>query len=249
MERDMSKVRMELAGGATVQALRESRSEVMQRAPAWWRKLSNSGLRAAAAEKYPPRHVRKTAPPIAGWTYGVAVVGVSDPALSQSDGQRLHEQFTDDCIAALVRQANSGGVSLTWGHSHDKLVTTGPALDLLFRADPIFGLTFTARLPDSPLNRRVLAELEQGVLGVSVAYDRASGWTVERRGYGPVRIVNSCRLHHVAIIGRDSGRMPCYPAARIGGRRGAGPGCPPDVRDTVRAVVCRELIRQANVMT
>lgn len=242
-------MKMEFAGGPGMALPHNSRAEVLRRAPAWWRAQAQRA--AAAADNSPPPRARRPAKaqqPI-GWVYGVACVGVSDPAYSESDKRKIPEQFTDACIAALVRQANSGGVSLTWGHSHDTLVTSGRELNLLFRADPIYGLTFTARLHDSPLNRRVLAELEDdGVLGVSVAYDRASGWTVDRRGYGPVRIVNACRLHHVAVLGRDSGLTPCYPAARMGGRRGSGPGLHPDVRSTVNAVVCRELIRQANVM-
>lgn len=227
-----------------------SRAKVVARAPAWWRKLADRNLRAAAADK-PPRPVASKAPaPVAGWVYGLAVCGVSEPSYAAADGTTLREQFTPAALADIVRQVNGGKivVPLTWGH-RGETIATNRGLDLLLKVDEFYSaLELTARLRDTELNRRVLAELERGVLGLSVGYHTAEVRTVDRKGFGPVRIIDRATLHHVALLPRDSKLLPAYRACWASGQRGNGPGCPESVRLEARRFAYITMVAQAKAM-
>lgn len=247
MTNDMT---VEFAGGATLNSVMESRASVLRRAPPWVQQLVNDRRRSATSCKPAQPPILTEAPqPIAGWIFGVAVCGVSEPAYSPNDKRTLREQFTPAAFADMVKQASSGerDIPLTYGHNGPTIVTN-KGLNLLFRAHGFYGLTFTARLPDSPLNRQVLEELERGVLGVSVGYQSGEGWTVERHGLGTVRVVNRARFHHLALLRRDRGELPAYRACWASGRRGMNPGCPSAVRLAAERMAYDELLRQAKAM-
>lgn len=180
----------------------------------------------------------------AGWIYGVACCGVSEPAYSSADGKTLREQFTPACFADIVKQSMKRAIPLTWGHGGRTLVESGWSLDLLFRVHDLYGLTFEARLSDTPFHRQVLETLERGPVGLSVGYLSGSGWTVERNGVGPVRIIDRATLHHLALL-PDAKQSPAYRACWASGVRGNRLGCPADVRQTAQRKAYNELIRQA----
>lgn len=240
---------VEFAGASAIGDRHFSRSSVIARAPEWWRQLADRGLRSAAAEKSSARQrvASKPAVPIAGWVFGVACCGVSEPAYADDDKRTLPEQFTPAALADMAKQAGGERViPLTYDHRGETLAMTR-GLDFMLKVDPFYGLTFNARLRDTELNRRVLADLERGVLGVSVGFQGASGWTTERRGLGAVRIIDKATLHHVALLRRDSKLLPAYRACWASGRRGDGPGCPAAVQDAAKRMAYVELVRQAKV--
>lgn len=239
---------LEYAGGPTVVVPSSSRAAVLRRAPEWWRRLAEGT--ASARQQAPASSPKWSPPPVAGWLYAVACAGVSSPAYAAADKRNMPEQFTDAALADMAQQGNGGKtpIPLQLGHNGPTLVTTS-GLNMLFRVHEVFGLCLEARLTDTALNRRVLEDLERGVLGVSVSYVYRDGWTVDRRGFGTVRIVNRAKLLHVALLPRDSGVKPAYPACWASGRRGGGPGCPPAVKDTARRAAYLELVRQAGAMS
>lgn len=234
---------VEYAGGAFPGDNRMERTGVVARAPEWWRKLANPTLRSAAAAKTPPPS--KPARQFAGWIYGVACCGVSQPAYSSADGKRMREQFTPAALADMAKQSMNRSVPLTLGHEGRTLVDSGRTLDLLFRVHDLYGLCFEARLTDTPLHRQVLEDLERGVLGVSVAYVNGKGWNTERSGFGTVRVIDRAELHHVALLPRESKLTPAYPACWASGVRGVHLGVPTEVRQAAQRKAYAELIRQA----
>lgn len=246
---------IEYAGATSPADHRLTRSGVIARAPEWWRKLADQGLRSAAAAKMPrvAPAARSPAPPkTLGWIFGIACCGVSEPVSIPGGGERMREQFMPEALADMAKQAGSGKrtIPLRWGHQGET-VTTTRGLNLLFQVRTVAGfdaLAFQARLADTPLNRRVLEDLERGVLGASLGFTAADAWTTDRRGYGPVRVIRRCRLDHLAILPRDSKLQPAYRAAWAAGQRSSGPGSPVALRDAVESAAYQELVRQAKVM-
>lgn len=234
---------VEYAGGAFPGDARLTRGGVVARAPEWWRKLANTGLRSAAAAKSsaPVTPARR----FAGWIYGVACCGVSQPAYSSADGKTLREQFTPAAFADMVKQSMERSIPLTLGHGGRTLTESGRTLDLLFRVHDLYGLCFEARLTDTPFHRQVLEDLERGVLGVSIGYVNGKGWTTERDGFGTIRVIGSARLDHVALLPRDSKQSPAYRACWASGVRGNRLGVPTEVRQAAQRKAYAELIRQA----
>jgi hypothetical protein len=232
-----------------------TRAAVVARAPEWWRKLADTGLRSAAADKASPvaPAARSPAPPkTLGWIFGIACCGVSEP-VSPPGGPMLRETFMPEALADMVKQAGSGKrtIPLRWGHKGET-VTTNRGLNLLFRVGSVAGfdaLLFEARLTDTAMNRRVLEDLERGVLGASLGFSVDDAWTTDRRGYGPVRVIRRCRLDHLALLSRGSKLQPAYRAAWAAGRRSSGPGCPVALRDAVESAARAALVAQAKVMS
>jgi len=240
---------MEFAGGSSPAVVADARSRTLARAPQWWRNLASRGLRQAAAEKFSSsRPGRATATPPAtprwaGWIAGVACCGVSRPAFVTADGRRLPEQFTPDGLAALTKQANRD-IPLTWGHGGPMLCSTR-GLDMTLFTRSLLGLCFQARLPDTAANRRIIGDIGDGIIGVSVAFVGAKGWTVERDGIGEIRIVNSATIDHVALIPPGSGQRAAYPAAWAAASSGHRDLCPSAVKTRAEQAAYRELKRQA----
>lgn len=242
---------LEFAGGTSPAAFTTGERVKTRNAPAWWLRLSDGRLRAAATDKnQTPRPGRATptppaSPRWAGWIAGVACAGVSEPAHSPADGLLLREQFTGDALAGLVQLRRE--VPLRWGHTGPVLCSTR-GLDMLLNVRPLMGLTFTARLPDTEQNRRVLRDIgEQDVIGVSIAFTGAKGWTVDRAGVGTVRIVNSATIDHIALVPRDSGLRAAYPAAWAAAAIGHRDLCPSATRTRAELRAYAELKRQAGI--
>lgn len=243
---------VEYAGATSCDDHRLTRAGVVARAPEWWRRLADKNLRSAAADKASPRQrvASKASPPVAGWVHGFAICGISEPAYAAADGRTICEQFTTAALADMVKEVSSGKrvVPLTWGH-RGEVLATNRGLDMLLSVDQFYnGLTFTARLRESELNRRVLEDLERGVLGVSVGYHSADGTIIDRRGFGPVRLIDKATLHHIALLRRDSKLVPAYRACWASGRRGRNLGCPQSVRDEARRFAYTTMVQQAKVM-
>lgn len=220
----------------------------LRNAPAW--------VRASTAPSLPARPAKPAAtakpqarslPAVIGWLAGTCCPGVSRPAFAAHDGERLPEQFTPRALEMILTQARSGAViPLTWNHDGPE-ITSSRHLDLLFRMERLTGLEFEARLRDTKAAREVLAEIEGRSLGVSIGFDKTKSWIVDRDGVGRVRIVDECRLHHVAVLPRTATLRPAYSGARCYGARGASVGCPLDLRDSARAWAFRFIEAQAGV--
>jgi hypothetical protein len=172
---------------------------------------------------------------------------VSRPAHSTADGETLPEQFTPRCMESIAAQARGGSaITLTWNHD-GPVIGSSRDLDLLFRMDRITGLEFEARLRDTPLGRKVLAEIDGRSLGVSIGFTKSKSWIVERDGVGRMRVVDECRLHHVAVLERTATLRPIYSGARCYGVKDSGPGCPQHLRQSAQSWAFRLIASQAGV--
>ena len=223
----------------------------LRNAPAWVRERAASGTRGplpqpAAARPQPAAPAVRR---MAGWLFATCCPGVSVPAHSSSDGERLPEQFTDNALASMKRQAESGQhrIPVTLGHRGPVIVTSAN-LDVLFRIHPLCGLVMEARLPDNELSRQVVADAVEG-LGVSIGYFNRRQWIVDRPGVGRVRVVDDAVLDHVAVLPRSSTLTPCFEGARCFSASGVRWGCPPDVRTRAELAAYRVIKRQAGIGT
>ena len=150
-------------------------------------------------------------------------------------------------MESIAEQARTGGdVSLTWNHD-GPVIASSRGLDLLLRVDRTVGLGFEARLRDTPLGRKVLAEIDGRSLGVSIGFHRSKSWIVERDGVGRVRIVDSCVLHHIAVLERTATLRPIYTGARAYGVKDSGLGCPMHLRQSAEAWAFRQIAAQAGL--
>ena len=236
---------------AAVSARPEDIERKLRNAPSWLRSRMNP--RPSPAPVRPTRPAATAQPqtrslaPVIGWIAGTCCPGVSRPALGVQDGETLPEQFTPRCMEQLVKQSQRGeAVTLTWGHDGPVIGSTRD-LDLLFRMDAITGLEFEARLRDTPLGRKVLAEIDGRSLGVSIGFMKTKSWIVDRDGVGRMRVVDECRLHHVAVLERSATLRPAYSGARCYGAKDSGPGCPQHLRHAAQSFAFREIVAQAGV--
>jgi len=244
---------IEYAGGHTLAQVNESRRSAIANAPAWWQRLARDTAKRHAPAPASP----KAAPPVKptaarpwdgwGWVAGVCAPGVSVPAFSERDGERLPEQFTPECWQRIMRSLTAGkrAVHLTLGHGGKVLATT--PLDLSFRLHGVFGmgLWFTARLRADSLPPAAAQALTTNGVGLSIGFVMPKGWITERSGIGRVRVMDDCVLDHVALIVPDSGQSPAYSGARCYGVAGKRYGCPPELIDKAQLFAYRELKRQA----
>lgn len=212
-----------------------------------WHCAAESLATAPSVAAKPSRPQRQSLTPVIGWLAGVCCPGVSRPAHSTDDGETLPEQFTPQCMESIAEQARKrGDITLTWNHDGPVIARSGD-LDVLFRVDRSVGLGFEARLRDTPLGRRVLAEIDGRSLGVSIGFHRAKSWIVERDGVGRMRVVDECRLHHVAVLERTATLRPIYTGARCYGAKYSGLACPLHLRQCAEAWAFRQIASQAGV--
>lgn len=243
-------IHVEYAGAGFHADLQAKRNQVLARAPAWWRDLALQGTRSrpqSPGTRPTPRPAAKPSPTL-GWIFGIANVGLSEPVMPAGGGGMMaREQFTDSALADIAKRQGGSVIELRWGH-RGEVLTTNRGLNLVLRHDPRFGLTFTARLKDTPLHRHVMDELSKGLVGVSVGFTDPEGWTMDRRGVGVVRVVSRARLDHIALLRPDSKALPAYRACWAAGRLSAGPGCPVSVRRAAEQRALEEMKRQPAVM-
>ncbi len=240
---------IERAGGVGMDAV--VRTGVLARAPAWWRQLAERGGATVAKPmpmpaKAKPTNVVRSLPPLIGWVAGTCCPGVSRPlAHCQLDGETLPEQFTPAALERMAESARKGvEVPVTFGHGGPVIATTR-SLDVLFRVERITGLEFEVRLRDNEIGRKVLAEIDGRSLGVSIGFSHARSWTVDRDGVGRLRVVDDCRLHHVAILPRSAKAKPVYTGARCYGVKGNGIACPSQLSREARLWAFRFIKEQA----
>ena len=237
---------------AAVSARPEDIETKLRNAPAWLRARVNPSTTAtkpvpAAKPAAPAKPQARSLPAVIGWVAGVCCPGVSRPAHSTADGETLPEQFTPRCMESIAAQARGGSaITLTWNHD-GPVIGSSRDLDLLFRMDRITGLEFEARLRDTPLGRKVLAEIDGRSLGVSIGFTKSKSWIVERDGVGRMRVVDECRLHHVAVLERTATLRPIYSGARCYGVKDSGPGCPQHLRQSAQSWAFRLIASQAGV--
>ena len=235
---------------AAISATPEEIAMKLRNAPAWVRARMNPSKPAAPAPAKPvTKPAARAKAPVIGWVAGTCCPGVSRPAFTVSDGERLPEQFTPralEMILAQVRCISGEGVPLTYGHGGPVVARSGD-LDLTFRIEPLTGLAFEARLRDTKVAREVIAEIEGRSLGVSIGFDKTKSWIVERDGVGRMRVVDEARLDHVAVLPRSATVRPAYSGARCYGSKGSGVGCPVAHRDDARAWAFRFIAEQAGV--
>ena len=67
----------------------------------------------------------------------------------------------------------------------------------------------------------------------------------EREGVGRLRVVDDCRLHHVAILPRSATAKPVYTGARCYGVKGNGIACPSQLSREARLWAFRFIKEQA----
>ena len=214
--------------------------------PAWHQQPESLATAPSVGAK-PSRPQTRSLAPVIGWVAGVCCPGVSRPAHCTEDGETLPEQFTGRCMESICEQARTGcEISLTWNHDGPEIVSSR-GLDLLFRVDRTVGLEFEARLRDTPLGRKVLGEIDGRSLGVSIGFHRSRSWIVERDGVGRMRVVDECRLHHVAVLECSATLRPAYSGARCYGAKDSGPGCPQHLRHAAQSFAFREIVAQAGV--
>ena len=208
---------IERAGGATVADFQQQAAAKLRNAPPELRRAAGLPAMASVATSSKPigtvaaaRRSPQPARRYCGWLGGVAVCGVSVPT-HLHDGRMIPEQFHDDALRSLAKQATSSkAMPLTWGHGGPTIATSGK-LDFILRTHPMLGLIFSARLEDTADNRRRLDAIGDQIVGVSVGFVCRRGWVVDRAG-GPVRIVAEAELRHVAIVPPGKGAA-AYPAA------------------------------------
>jgi hypothetical protein len=82
-----------------------------------------------------------------------------------------------------------------------------------------------------------------GIRHDGVQFLRSSG----RIGVGRMRVVDECRLHHVALLERTATLRPIYTGARCYGAKHSGPGCPMHLRESAEAWAFRQIAVQAAV--
>ena len=109
----------------------------------------------ASQQATPPqsRRAAKPAQRYVGWVCGTVAPGISRPALSPKDGERLPEQFTDAAFESITRQAQQAGsqIDLRLTHEGRPIVVSPKGLTLRVHKHPLIGATFEARLPDGEL--------------------------------------------------------------------------------------------------
>ena len=201
---------LELAGGVTLERASKSREAALRRAPEWWRKLANKGLRAAAAARAPV--VRDDRP--AGWIVGVAAPGESLPAFSPQDRQTLPEVFALSAWASVIEQLRreTKPVGLWVGHAGQLLATTS-VRTLRLEVHPVLGLMFEAQIPNGSTERMLLRGMERTGCACSIGFHNAAFHHEQRNGR-TVRVVERVVLEHIGLVTNGSGTRALYPAAR-----------------------------------
>jgi hypothetical protein len=137
-------------------------------------------------------------------------------------------------------------VPLTWGHQGPTIAATD-SIDLVFRMSRTVGLLFDARIRDTEIGRKLMADIDGRSLGVSIGFTKAKSWIVDRDGVGRVRVVDSAVLDHVAVLPRDTNRTPAYAGARCYGAKGDGIACPRDLEERAASWAFRYIAAQAGV--
>lgn len=237
----MIPVDVERAGGTTLGAV--ARAGILSRAPEWWRRLANGGLRAAAQAKATAPTARSRR--FYGWVAGCVAPGVAVPCFNHRDQRHLREQFTPNCWANVLEQfrKKASAVTLRWGH-HGETLATSEDLSLMLDVHPVVGLTFDARLTDDRAGRLAIEAAPLAGLAVSIAYRKASTWTVERDGE-TIRVVDDCVVDHVAVL--PPSQTPAYSGARCFARKSVESACPEELRRDARIHAWVTLKRQHGV--
>jgi hypothetical protein len=126
----------------------------------------------------------------------------------------------------LFDQLRSGRQTPTLQWGHDGPVLTSGLMELTFRYNSIVGLEFSARLPDTALNRQVVEAAADG-LGVSIGFRAKRQWIVDRDVVGQVRVVDEIELlDHIAVLPPEANLKPVYAGARCYGGKGEWLTCP-----------------------
>lgn len=223
----------------------EERSLKLANAPSWVHdavaRHQRAGENSTSQAPQPKRFV--------GWVAGCLAPGISRPCTAKrGETERLPEQLTTEAHGQLVAQGRraSSEVDLRWSHCGEPIVSA--PLDLTFRLHkhPLIGACFEARLPEGEESERILDAIGDGGCGVSIGYVGKRSWRVERHELGEVRIVDACRLDHVALLPPDTSR-PAYPAARAFACRSTGAGCPERLRDAAELFAWKVLKQQHGI--
>jgi hypothetical protein len=175
-----------------------------------------------------------------GWVAGTCAPGRSVPVYSPHDGETLPEVFSPAGWAAVLEQITSPArppVRLVWQHGGPAIASTD-AGTLRFRIHRTCGLMFEARLAREQLDEIVLEQLTPAGLPTSVCYHDPEQRIVVDQTVGRVRIIDACRISHVALLPVRSGAKPAYPAARAYGLKSTGESCPFTPRANATRYAC-----------
>jgi hypothetical protein len=186
----------------------------------WYRNLGNNpfpvAFRHAPAWVFERMRPPTPRPATCGWLSGTIAPGISDP-VKGIDGEILPEVFSDAAWRSIMEQSRAKGrpIKLLFRHGGARLASA-PG-DLTLRHHERYGVAFEARLADTHFNRFILGLASGEGLGVSIGYS-AGRFRYERRGVLPrVRVIESCRIDHVAVLSGLDGYRAAYPAARCYG--------------------------------
>lgn len=218
----------------------------LRHAPRWFLDQVAANRRAATMSQMPTKPKAKR---YIGWVAGVLCPGISKPALSPIDRERLPEQFTFGCFRSMLRQGqrSASKIDLRWGHDGEPIVQA--PFDLTFRLHrhELVGLCFEARLPAGYRSEKILDSIGKDGCGVSVGFRGAKQWHVDRRGTGRLRIVDDCSVDHVALLDPAGVSDPAYAAAWAHACRSDSLRCPDDIRIDAELHAWGELKRQHGI--
>lgn len=218
----------------------------LRNAPAWFLDQVRANRRAASM---PQMSTRPQAKRYVGWIAGVLCPGISKPALSPIDRERLPEQFSFDAFASILRQAKNAGsqIDLRWTHDGEPIVRAPVDMTFRLHKHPLVGIVWEARLPAGYRSEKILDSIGKDGCGVSVGFRGAKQWHVDRRGTGRLRIVDDCRIDHVALLDPAGVSSPAYAAAWAHACRSDSPRCPDDIRIDAELHAWAELKRQHGI--
>lgn len=227
-------MRIEHAGGSSMQGAIIARSGVVERAPKWWRDLA---ARSGGGKVAPVPRGKQAPAKAIGWVCGLACGGVSLPCRSATDSRDLPEQFHPDALLDMAQQCNSQKrhIGLLWGHNGPE-VTSNAHMDLLLRMVTLYGmpaLAMDARIRSTQAGQKALEQLEAGLLGISICFRKSSHYHAERPGYGITRVITSAELDHIALVPKGSSMRAAYPACTAKGERTQSVGPSGQLRDAV----------------
>jgi len=218
-------------------------------APEWWLARVRANRRASMQMQAPAKPTKPKAKRYIGWISGVCCPGVSRPAVSPKDGERLPEQMTFDCFRSMLRQGqrSASQIDLRLGHDGEPIVQA--PFDLTFRLHrhELMGICFEARLPAGYRSEKILDAIGKDGCGVSVGFRGPKQWHVERSSTGRTRIVDDAVLDHVALVDPAGSTAPAYRAAWAFAARSDSLGCPADIRRDAELHAWAEIKRQHGI--
>ena len=177
------------------------------------RVASRSPVPVVAAQRRPGQPDELTG----GWLVGVVAPGESSPVYSPDDRQTLPEVFAPSAWGAVMEQVRKGSNPIgLWVRHNGLMLSCTSARTLRLEVHPILGGMFEATLSASSRERMLIDDIGRNGIGCSIAF-HSPVLGYDQRGGRKVRVVKSCVLDHIALVGKGSGERASYAASRCFG--------------------------------